>query len=133
MNRFIIFAPVISVLAGCAGSSYEQIDGKRVYFDYDSAEISNDARKELTGIAAIMKRNADIGIVVEGNADARGSQEYNAALGALRAGNAAHIIMKDGVDAKRIKTVSYGKDKPSAQGNTEEAYRENRNATIVVK
>jgi outer membrane protein OmpA-like peptidoglycan-associated protein len=133
MNKFIFLVPLVAVLAGCAGSSsYENIDGARVYFDYDSAEISKDAQKELIDIAAIMKRETDINIIVEGNTDARGGVDYNAALGALRAGNAAHVIMKDGVDKKRVKTVSFGKEKPSAMGDTEEAYRQNRNATIRI-
>ena len=76
---------------------------------------------------------SDLSIVIEGHCDERGSTEYNLALGALRAGNAAHVIMQNGVESERIKTVSYGKEKPLYTGTGEEVWSKNRNATTRVK
>ena len=80
-----------------------------------------------------MKQNPDQDITIQGHCDERGSTEYNLALGALRAGNAAHVIIHDGIEPERIKTVSYGKEKPIYLGTGEEVWAKNRNATTVVR
>ena len=102
-------------------------------FAFDSAEISTDAKKNLRAQALYMKKHPDINITLQGRCDERGSTEYNLALGALRAGNAAHVIIQDGVESERIKTVSYGKENPIYPGTGEEVWSKNRNATTRVK
>lgn len=109
------------------------IDSNHVFFDFDSASISDDARDELESQALYMKKNPDTSVIIEGHCDERGSTEYNLALGALRAGNAAHVIMQDGIESERIKTISYGKEKPIYTGTGEEVWSKNRNATTRVK
>lgn len=108
------------------------IEGNQVFFDFDSAKISDDARDELESQALYMKKNPDTTILIEGRCDERGSTEYNLALGALRAGNAAHVIIQDGIESERIKTVSYGKEKPIYPGTGEEVWSKNRNTTTRV-
>ena len=127
---FFIFAALS--IAACTHVP-SNIAGNQVFFDFDSAEISDEARDELKSQALYMKKNPDTTIVIEGHCDERGSTEYNLALGALRAGNAAHVIIQDGVESERIKTVSYGKEKPIYTGTGEEVWSKNRNTTTRVK
>ncbi len=109
------------------------IEGRQAYFAFDSAEISKDAKKELTKQALYLKKNPDVNITVQGRCDERGTIEYNLALGALRAGNAAHVMVHEGIEPERIKTISYGKENPLYPGTGEEVWAKNRNATTVTK
>lgn len=131
MKKYLFIFAALSI-AACTHTPSD-IDGDQVFFAFDSAEISNDARDALESQALYMKKNPDTTIVIEGHCDERGSTEYNLALGALRAGNAAHVIIQDGVESERIKTVSYGKEKPIYPGSGEEVWQKNRNATTRVK
>ncbi|MBO5834236.1 MAG: OmpA family protein [Alphaproteobacteria bacterium] len=119
-------------LAACSGIP-SNIEGRQAYFAFDSAEISKDAKKELTKQALYLKKNPDVNITVQGRCDERGTIEYNLALGALRAGNAAHVMVHEGIEPERIKTISYGKENPLYPGTGEEVWAKNRNATTVTK
>lgn len=120
-------------LAACASvREPAQLDGEKVFFAFNSAEISTESKDNLLGQSLYMKNHPDTKVLVEGNCDERGSSEYNLALGALRAGNAAHVLMKDGIEKERIKTISYGKEKPQVLGTGEEVWSQNRNATTRV-
>lgn len=130
----LLLALVAFGLVACSGiKEPAQLDGEKVYFAFDSAEISSESKDNLLGQSLYMKNHPDVKVLVEGNCDERGSSEYNLALGALRAGNAAHVLMKDGIEKERIKTISYGKEKPSVLGSGEEVWSQNRNATTRVK
>lgn len=109
------------------------IDGDQVFFAFDSAEISDSAKKNLKSQALYMKKNPDVNITIQGRCDERGSTEYNLALGALRAGNAAHVIIRNGIEPQRIRTISYGKENPIYKGTGEKVWAKNRNATTVTK
>ena len=109
------------------------IDGDQAFFAFDSAEISDSAKKNLKSQALYMKKNPDANITIQGRCDERGSTEYNLALGALRAGNAAHVMIRNGIEPQRIKTISYGKENPIYKGTGEEVWAKNRNATTVTK
>ena len=80
-----------------------------------------------------MKNHENVKIQIAGNCDERGSTEYNLALGARRANAAKAVIVNDGVDAKRVSTISYGKERPLVQGTGEDVWKWNRNATTTVK
>lgn len=110
----------------------EELDGQQAFFAFDSAEISNAARDNLQAQALYMKQNRDVNITLQGRCDERGSTEYNLALGALRAGNAAHVMIRDGIEPERIKTISYGKENPIYTGTGEKVWALNRNTTTVV-
>ena len=129
----IMFIPVLLALAACSGTVPSEINDDKVFFEFDSAEISKDAKKDLVAQSLYMKKNKDVNVVLEGHCDERGSTEYNLALGALRAGNAAHVMMKEGIEPKRIKTVSYGKENPQYSGTGEKVWAKNRNVTTKVK
>lgn len=127
----IIFIPVLLALAACSGTS--NINDDKVFFAFDSAELTTDATRELKSQANYMKHNKDVNVVLEGHCDERGSTEYNLALGALRAGNAAHAIIREGIEPKRIKTISYGKENPQYPGTGEKVWAKNRNVTTKTK
>jgi peptidoglycan-associated lipoprotein len=127
----VMFVPVLLALAACGGTS--NINDDKVFFAFDSADISNDAAKNLRTQSTYMKHNPDVNVVLEGHCDERGSTEYNLALGALRAGNAAHVMIKDGIEPERIKTISYGKENPQYPGTGEEIWAKNRNVTTKTK
>ncbi len=105
----------------------------RVFFGYDSSEISDDAKKILDTQALWLKSDPSIKITLEGHCDERGTREYNIALGDRRA-NAAktYLVKTGGVDASRIKTVSYGKERPAYFGTDEDTLSKNRRAVTVV-
>ncbi|WP_333587621.1 peptidoglycan-associated lipoprotein Pal [Phenylobacterium sp.] len=106
--------------------------GDRVYFDFDSYAVRADARPVLDAQAAWLNRYPSVMIRIEGNADERGTREYNLALGARRANSVRDVLVSRGVSANRITTVSYGKERPIDPGTTEEAYQRNRNAHTAI-
>jgi peptidoglycan-associated lipoprotein len=131
MKKFILLATIVA-LSACTHIPSD-INGDQVFFAFDSAKISDDARDNLESQALYLKKNPDVNIIIQGRCDERGSTEYNLALGALRAGNAAHAIIHEGIEPRRIKTISYGKENPLYKGTGEKVWAKNRNATTVVK
>ncbi len=104
----------------------------RIFFAYDSSELSDDARKILEVQAMWLKSDPSINITVEGHCDERGTREYNIALGERRANAAKDFLISNGVQTSRIKTVSYGKEHPIYFGSEEEVISKNRRAVTVV-
>ena len=102
-----------------------------VYFALNSSTLDATAKADLRAQAEWLKKNPKALIVVEGRCDERGTREYNLALGERRANMAASYLMANGVAANRIRTISYGKDKPVVLGSNEEAWAQNRSATTV--
>lgn len=108
---------------------YELAD---IYFDYDKFSLRDEARGILNKHADWLNRNKDVILAVEGHCDERGTAEYNLALGERRANAAAKFLIDNGVDAKRIKTISYGEELPLDPGHSEESWAKNRRAHFVV-
>ena len=104
----------------------------KIYFDFDSASLSESARGTLSKNAEALKKEGSAKIRVEGNCDERGSAEYNMALGERRAKSAQTYLATLGVKADRISTISYGKEKPAVQGSDEAAWAKNRRDEFVV-
>jgi peptidoglycan-associated lipoprotein len=102
--------------------------GDRVYFDFDAYAIRADAGPILDKQAFWLAHYPDIKIRIEGNCDERGTREYNFALGARRANAVRDYLVAHGIDASRISTVSYGKERPTDPGEGEDAWAHNRNA-----
>src|SRR5690348_10770391 len=102
--------------------------GDRVYFDFDKYNIRSDAQPILDAQSAWLKRYPAVQVRIEGNCDERGTREYNLALGARRANAVREFLVSHGVEAGRISTVSYGKEKPIDLGSGDEADQHNRNA-----
>jgi peptidoglycan-associated lipoprotein len=102
--------------------------GDRVFFDYDQYALRPDARASLEKQAAWLKRYGAVRVLIDGNADERGTREYNLALGARRAASAKDYLVSLGVASSRIETVSYGKERPIDPRSNEQAWSLNRNA-----
>ena len=134
--NFALIAGVAGMLAACGGSSIVEptdLNNQRVFFAFNSAEISDEAENNLLGQSLYMKNHEDTKIQIAGNCDERGSTEYNLALGARRANAAKRVLVEDGIDASRISTISYGKERPLVKGTGEDVWKYNRNATTTVK
>ena len=107
--------------------------GDRVFFAFDSSSLDDAARSTLTAQSGWLAKNPQVSVRVEGNADERGTEEYNLALGQRRAKAARDMLVAKGVASSRITTISNGKEKPVALGSDEQAWAQNRNAMTVVQ
>ena len=105
---------------------------QRVYFDFDSAALSDDSKSALVENAAIMQANADIRIELQGHADERGTTDYNLALGQRRADAVRRHLTAQGIAGSRITVVSYGEEKPLDSGSSEGAWTRNRRAEFRI-
>lgn len=114
------------------GSDSGKIAGlNTIYFDYDKANLTADSKKKLSENAEWIKNHPNYTIQVEGHTDARGSVEYNLALGERRAKSVKGYLQSMGIDAKRLTIISYGKEKPIDPGDGESAWSKNRRANFV--
>src|SRR5438128_7769662 len=124
--------PNTSLTAGAATT--KAVPAKRsVYYEYDKAEITAEGRKLVESHADYLRAHPALKVVIEGNADERGSAEYNVALGQRRADGVSKIMTLLGVPSERIETVSFGKEKPKASGHSETSWSENRRSDIVYR
>ncbi|MGA0606437.1 peptidoglycan-associated lipoprotein Pal [Phenylobacterium sp. VNQ135] len=121
-------------LAATPGSAQDFVVnvGDRVYFDLDSHDVRDDARALLDAQADWLRRYNSVRVRIEGNADERGTREYNLALGARRANAVRDYLVSRGVTSDRISTISFGKEQPLDPGASEEAYQKNRNARTAI-
>jgi peptidoglycan-associated lipoprotein len=108
-----------------------QTAGDRVFFNFDSAELSGEAQATLAKQAQWLASNASK-ITVEGHCDERGTREYNLALGEKRANSVKQFLVSQGIAADRISTISYGKEFPEFLGAAEDAWSKNRRGVTVV-
>jgi len=105
---------------------------KAIFFEYDSQDLTAEARALLDTNAGLLKRYASWTITIEGHCDERGTAEYNLALGERRAVAAQSYLVSLGIPAERLRTVSYGKEFPFDPGKDEAAYAKNRRAHFVI-
>ena len=106
--------------------------GDRIFFTFDSAEVTPEAQLILQRQAEWLKRYPNVTVTIEGHTDERGTREYNLALSERRAQAARNVLVALGISASRMSTLSYGKERPDVPGSTEEAYAQNRRAVTVV-
>ncbi len=104
-----------------------------VYFDFDQAGIRPDMVQVVTRNAEYLKTIAGKRVIIEGNSDERGTNEYNMALGERRAINVQQYLTNMGIDARRMQTLSYGEEKPLFTGQDENAYSGNRRVDFIIK
>jgi peptidoglycan-associated lipoprotein len=123
------------VTGAISGSEMLTREAQDAYFDYDKFDIRGDARNALTHDAEILKRifqaDPSFTVVIEGHCDERGSAEYNLGLGDRRASAAKEYLVQLGVEADRMTTISYGKDRPVCTEASEECYQRNRRAHLT--
>jgi peptidoglycan-associated lipoprotein len=104
-----------------------------IHFEFDRYSISPEDRQILSGHAGYLLKNKNVKVIIEGNCDERGTTEYNLALGDKRAREAMNFLVNSGVDRERIKTISYGKERPLDPDHNEEAWAKNRRDHFVVE
>jgi peptidoglycan-associated lipoprotein len=149
MTKFNLFAMAAAglVLAGCsstpteegtkttaapatpvvgAGADRAMTIGEKVYFDFDRAEIKPEFMSVIKAQAAKLAANASSKVTLEGHCDERGTREYNLSLGERRAKSVKDVLVANGISADRVKLVSFGEDRPAAEGHDEGAWAKNR-------
>ena len=104
---------------------------KDVFFDYDSYDISQQYQRVLQADASFLKQHPNMKFLIEGHCDERGSTEYNLALGDNRANSIKQALISLGISADRIRTISYGKEKPFCTESTEACWAQNRRGHFV--
>jgi peptidoglycan-associated lipoprotein len=103
-----------------------------IHFAFDSAAIKKSEGANISAVASALSANAGDKLLIEGNCDERGTEEYNRALGERRALAAREALAKAGVSPDRIRTISYGKDKPANPGHDEAAWKANRRDDFIL-
>lgn len=107
--------------------------GDRVFFESDSSTLSPQAIATLDKQAQWLNQYSQYSFTIEGHADERGTREYNLALGERRANSVKNYLTSMGVEASRVSTVSYGKERPAVMGSSAEAWAQNRRGVAVVE
>ena len=106
--------------------------GDRVLFDYDSSELSSEAKLTLDKQSRFLRVNSDLTFTIEGHCDERGTREYNLALGEKRATAVRDYLVIEGISPDRIRVISYGKEKPAVVGANDMAWSKNRRAVTTI-
>ena len=102
------------------------------FFDYDRSDLREDARKALAADADWLRKYSRVQFLVEGHCDERGTEAYNLALGDRRANAVKEYVISLGIDAARIKTVSYGRERPFCTGSNEDCWQRNRRGHFLI-
>jgi peptidoglycan-associated lipoprotein len=120
--------------AQAAGAAEEKASPLQdIFFDFDRSLIRADMKKSLAENVRWLKANPTASIIIEGHCDERGTVEYNQGLGQRRAASVKNYLVAAGISAERMKVVSYGKERPFAQGHDESAWKWNRRAHFVLQ
>ena len=147
IKQILITTSIIALLTGCGSTkskktpsqsldslstSFES-QGDTVYFKFDNTDLSAADITTLDKQAEWLQNNSDVAVEIEGHCDARGTREYNIILGEKRAfAVKKHLVKVKGVNAERISTISYGKERPAVVGDDEEAFAMNRRAVTIL-
>lgn len=126
-------APATTSVTPGSVADFRQNVGDRVFFDTDQSTIREDGRQTLNRQAEWLKKYGNYQITVEGHCDERGTREYNLALGERRANAARQYLVAQGIPAARIKTISFGKERPDPVGSDEAAWARNRRAVSALQ
>ncbi len=129
--RVTVNAPPPPVQAQATDEELFSQNIKDAFFDYDKYDIRADAQQALAADAQFLNAHPNIRFTIEGHCDERGSTEYNLGLGDNRANSAKQFLVQQGVAADRIRTISYGKEKPFCSEHNEQCWQENRRAHLV--
>lgn len=111
---------------------HDKLAAYTVHFKFDSAVVEDSEQANVASVGQALTSNPDAKLLIEGNCDERGTEEYNRALGERRALALREALARDGIDPMRIRTISYGKDKPVDPGHNEAAWAKNRRGDFVV-
>jgi peptidoglycan-associated lipoprotein len=128
-------APAATTRPGPRPGSQEDLVqnvGDRIFYDFDKSELRPEARRTIERWAGWLKQYPQVTVTVEGHADERGTREYNIALGERRATAARNFLVSQGIEARRVATISYGKERPAVLGSNEAAWSQNRRSVLQV-
>ena len=117
---------------GSAADFKDKVGSDTVLFDTDSYDLDGQSRSILDRQIRWLQQYPNVRVTIEGHCDERGSREYNLALGDRRANSAKNYLIGKGIDASRLSTISYGKERPAAMGSDEDSWAKNRRAVTVV-
>ncbi|MGH8746053.1 MAG: peptidoglycan-associated lipoprotein Pal [Burkholderiales bacterium] len=106
---------------------------RSIYYDFDKFDVKDEYKPIIEAHAAYLRDHPDAKVLIQGNTDERGSREYNVALGQRRADGVKKLLLLLGAREEQVEAVSLGEEKPKAQGNSEEAYAQNRRCDIRYK
>ena len=120
-----------AVVPGSQEDFVASVAADRIFFDTDKSDVDAQDQATLRSQAAWLSKYPAKRVTIEGHCDERGTREYNLALGERRANATKNALAALGVDASRITTISYGKERPDATGSDEDAYAKNRRAVTV--
>ena len=126
-------APATTTVTPGSVADFRQNVGDRVFFDTDQSTVREDGRATLSKQAEWLKKYTNYQVTVEGHCDERGTREYNLALGDRRAAATRQYLTAQGVPAARLKTISYGKERPDVVGSDEGAWSRNRRAVTTLQ
>ena len=127
-KQLCIRSQCVDISAGLA-----ECNSIRVHFDLDGAEVHNEDRPGLDRISRCLRAEQALHVTIEGNADERGTEEYNLSLGQRRALAVDKYLRTTGVSETQLKTISYGKEKPVCRQHDEACWSENRRAAVKTK
>ena len=151
MKKYLVLLLSLCFITAC-GKKYDTIDTQeeadrinkqtevknetvivpdKVYFAFDSSTLNAESRKSLDTVAEWLNSKTEVNIILEGHCDERGTREYNLALGQRRAEAAKNYLVSKKVSPKRIKVISYGKERPEFVGKGEAIWAKNRRAVVV--
>ncbi len=123
--------PTTSTTSNDSDSRLFSQDMKDVFFGYDSYELTSEGEAAIQSDAKFLQQHPNMSFIIEGHCDERGSIEYNLTLGEYRANAAKQALAQQGVSATRMRTISYGKEKPFCNESTEACWQQNRRAHFV--
>jgi peptidoglycan-associated lipoprotein len=115
-----------------SAADFQQNVGDRVFFDFDKSAIKAEGQTTLQRQAEWLKKYPNVTVTIEGHCDERGTREYNLALGERRATAVRNALVALGIPAARMKTISYGKERPAVLGSNEAAWAQNRRGVTVI-
>ncbi len=114
-------------------AALKALQGVSVFFEFDQATLTKDAETSLTEVAGILVKHPELKVNISGNADERGSEQYNLALGQRRADAARKYLDRLGVKDEQLSAISFGAEKPKAPGHDEDAWKQNRRDDVNAK
>ena len=124
--------PVSNIVPGSQADFVKNV-GDRIFFDFDKSIVKPEGKVQLAKWVEFLKKYPNDQLLIEGHCDERGTREYNLALGERRANATKEFLIANGVQATRLKTISYGKERPAVLGSNEAAWAQNRRAVGVVQ
>jgi len=142
-KKIVLLATLVALAGGCKSTEPMKTEPvnqnmvmtapDKIYFGFDRSDLTSSSMSSLDEQVEWLKENEDVKILIEGHCDEIGTREYNMDLGQRRADATKNYLVSMGIASRRIKTVSFGEDRPDYLGHSESVWKKNRRAVIVVR